>query len=66
MITVTLHCGQCPKEKSVNIDTEESIKGMSAVELIRSVAVDKENGASLWIVQDNGYIDTYCSKKCAK
>lgn len=60
MITLTLHCGQCSKEKTVNL--ADTLPQTTVLLITRAAS----EGRSKWHVQENGgYIDTYCSVKCA-
>jgi hypothetical protein len=65
MITVTLYCGQCPNSKEVQMDGDKLES--TPEQMIRKAATEKTKwDNSKWVVQNNGgYIDTYCSKRCA-
>ena len=60
MITVEVDCSTCGKARPLSIEIE-TLADLQPIVLKK--AIEREG----WIVQINGeYMDTYCSKECAK
>ncbi len=59
LIRIRLECAQCDKFLDLNVFEPQ------CDETMRKTIIEAL-GRTSWILQDNGQMDTYCSKRCAK
>lgn len=59
MIVITLSCGQCPRETTINVDSDRINRSTRLGTILdRAVANGEMKG---WVIQQNGTVlDTYC------